>query len=90
MPRMTTAAPGAAATLGPVLLPDHAVYFPDDARKLLRLRSSTFRREIREGRLRVSKRAGKYFFLGKWLVEWIEGGELRRQVQAFAQTHSHN
>jgi hypothetical protein len=36
-------------------------------------------REIRLGRLRVAKRAGKYMILGKWLLEWIEGGELSRR-----------
>jgi hypothetical protein len=29
--------------------------------------------------LRIAKRAGKYYILGKWLIEWIEGGEVRRR-----------
>jgi hypothetical protein len=57
----------------------HAVYSVEDAIRIFRLRKSTIRREIREGRLRVSRRAGRYFLLGRWLIEWIEGGELRRQ-----------
>jgi hypothetical protein len=55
-----------------------AVYFVDQAQALLRLTVSTIRREHREGRLRVSKRAGRYYILGKWLIEWLEGGELRK------------
>ena len=56
-----------------------AVYSVDDARRFLRLKQSTIRREVREGRLRVAKRAGRYFILGRWLIEWIEGGELKRR-----------
>jgi hypothetical protein len=32
-------------------------------------------REIRLGRLRTSKRAGKYLILGGWLLQWIADGE---------------
>jgi hypothetical protein len=48
------------------------------ARAALRLAKSTFRREVREGRLRISVRAGKRWLLGRWLIEWLEGGELPR------------
>ena len=58
----------------------HAVYFLDQAQQILRLRPSTIRRELREGRLRLAKRAGKYFILGKWLIEWIESGEVKRRT----------
>jgi len=59
-----------------------AVYGVDDARRILRLKQSTIRREVREQRLRVSKRAGRYFILGRWLIEWIEAGELKRRRPA--------
>jgi hypothetical protein len=72
--RQTPAAAPAVHVIDP-----HAVYGVDDAIGIFRLRKSTVRREIREGRLRVSKRAGRYYLLGKWLIEWIEGGELRRR-----------
>lgn len=52
-----------------------AVYSRDTARRILGLRKSTISREIRERRLRVSMRAGRYFILGKWILEWIEAGE---------------
>lgn len=53
-----------------------AIYFPDDVLRLFRLRKSSIRREKRAGRLRVSKRCGRYYILGIWLLEWIAGGEL--------------
>jgi hypothetical protein len=56
-----------------------AVYSVEEAQRALHLRRSTIRREVREGRLRVSRRAGRYFILGQWLVEWIEGGEISRR-----------
>jgi hypothetical protein len=56
----------------------NAVYNLDQARDTLRLARATLGREIRLGRLRVAKRAGKYLILGSWLLEWIKAGELRR------------
>jgi hypothetical protein len=55
------------------------VYFVDTFRKLFRLRKSTVRREVREGRLRIAKRAGRYYLLGKWVLQWLEEGELPRR-----------
>jgi hypothetical protein len=54
------------------------VYTADEVIRIFKLRKSTLRREIREGRLRVARRAGRYYLLGKWLIEWLEGGELTR------------
>jgi hypothetical protein len=56
-----------------------AVYFVDEAKRILRLRDSTIRREVREGRLRIAKRAGRYYLLGEWLLEWLRAGELKRR-----------
>lgn len=56
-----------------------AVYSRDSARRVLGLRKSTIAREIRERRLRVSMRAGRYFILGKWILEWIETGEKTKE-----------
>jgi hypothetical protein len=58
----------------PVLNP-RAVYTRLQATALLGLKPSTLATEIRKGRLRVSRRAGRYFILGAWLLEWIERGE---------------
>jgi hypothetical protein len=63
---------GVLLTLDPLSVLD-----ADAVRRVLRLRTSSLRREIREGRLRVSKRCGRYYFLGRWLIDWLEAGELR-------------
>jgi hypothetical protein len=56
-----------------------AVYDLQSARTALGLAKATLGREIRLGRLRVAKRAGKYLLLGSWLLTWIEEGEVRRR-----------
>jgi hypothetical protein len=58
------------------ILDPHAVFTGAQLVELLGLRTSTLRREIREKRLRVSKRAGRYYFLGTWVREWLEAGEI--------------
>jgi hypothetical protein len=64
---------------GPLLTLDpHAIFDADSFRRAFRLRLSSLRREVREGRLRVSKRCGKYYILGQWVIDWLEAGELRR------------
>jgi hypothetical protein len=55
-----------------------AVYSLEAARAALGLARATLRREIRLGRLRVAKRAGRYYLLGSWLLEWLRQGEARR------------
>ena len=60
------------------------VYFLEDVKVLLKLKESSVRREVRLGRLRVSKRSGRYYILGKWLLEWLESGELSRQPKAMS------
>jgi hypothetical protein len=56
-----------------------AVYFVDTFKALFRLRTSTVRREVRAGRLRIAKRAGRYYLLGEWILEWLREGELPRK-----------
>jgi hypothetical protein len=55
-----------------------AVFTIEQARGTLQLAKNCLPREIRLGRLRVAKRAGKYLILGSWLLEWIEAGEVIR------------
>jgi hypothetical protein len=65
----------------PVIHP-RAVYSRVQATAALGLAPSTLATEIKLGRLRVARRAGRYLILGKWLLEWIEAGELSsRQKQ---------
>jgi hypothetical protein len=40
-------------------------------RKAMKLRSSSIRREVREGRLRVAKRCGRYYIVGQWILDWL-------------------
>jgi hypothetical protein len=63
----------------------NAVYSLDLARNALGLAKATLGREIRLGRLRVAKRAGKYMILGSWLLEWIESGEVSNRKGTAAQ-----
>jgi hypothetical protein len=62
----------------PAVLDPRAVYTRLQATAALGLKPSTLATEIRRGRLRVSRRAGRYFILGKWLLEWIRAGERKR------------
>ena len=67
--------PAASPPAGHVIHPD-AVYTADEVQAIFKLRKSGIRREWRMGRLRVSKRAGRYFILGRWLIAWLEAGEV--------------
>jgi hypothetical protein len=42
------------------------------------LAKETISREIRLGRLRHAKRAGRTLILGAWLLQWVRAGERRR------------
>jgi hypothetical protein len=60
-----------------VIQPD-AVYTVQSAQAVLGLKKTTIGREVRLRRLRVSKRGGRYFILGSWLLEWLREGEVGR------------
>jgi hypothetical protein len=60
----------------------HGVYTLRTAAELLSLKSSCLPRECRLGRLKYSKRGGRVLFLGSWLIEWVERGEVTRQRHA--------
>lgn len=38
----------------------------------LDIRQSTLNRARREGRLKYAREGNRIFFLGKWLIEWLE------------------
>ena len=59
----------------PVIDP-RAIFSLGTARLTLGLRKNCLPREIRLGRLRAAKRAGRTWILGAWLLEWLEGGEV--------------
>jgi hypothetical protein len=72
--------PAPAAVLPVLDVRPDGIYLPDQLRQALKLRASSIRREVREGRLRVAKRCGRYYVLGAWLLEWVAAGELRPRV----------
>jgi hypothetical protein len=79
MPRNTPAAaiaPPAAPAVH--IVHRHAVYTANAFRRAFGLKESSLRREVREGRLKVYKRCGKYFILGEDVLAWLRGGEVRR------------
>jgi hypothetical protein len=66
----------------PHVIDPRAVYTLESARSSLGLARGCLPREIRLRRLRASKRAGRYFLMGSWLIEWLEAGEIRRSQPA--------
>jgi hypothetical protein len=66
----------------PHVIDPHAVYQLPELIEALQLKASTVRREVREGRLRIARRAGRYYCLGQWVLEWIVGGEVRPRAPA--------
>ncbi len=69
------------ATEAPIIH-TQAVYSLSHLRSLLGLAASTLKAERRAGRLRVGRRGNRYFCLGSWVLEWLEGGELPRRDQS--------
>lgn len=62
----------------PHIIVSNAIYTVGSASRALGLPKSSLPREIRQGRLRVAKRAGRYFIMGTWLLEWLQSGERQR------------
>jgi hypothetical protein len=70
----------------PIIHP-RAVFTVESATATLNLADTCILREIRRGRLRASRRAGRYWILGSWLLRWLAGGtstKLRRRAAAGA------
>lgn len=57
------------------LRPD-AIYLPRQVIAALGLRASSLRSEWRAGRLRIIRRCGKNYLLGRDILAWLDGGEL--------------
>lgn len=60
----------------PIVIDPNSVYTPLAAIVALGVPKTCLPREIKLGRLKASWRAGRYFFLGKWLIEWVASGEV--------------
>jgi hypothetical protein len=63
---------------GPHVIHPRAVYTVASLQAALGLTKTTVGREVRLGRLRIAKRAGRYFVLGTWVLEWLRAGEVCR------------
>jgi hypothetical protein len=75
----TPLVPAAAAAPPPVrVIPADAVFQLGELQAVLGLSKHTLRREVRLGRLRVSKRAGRYWIVGRWVHQWLDEGEATR------------
>jgi len=72
---------GQAPPAAPVIHP-RAVFTIASLTASLGLKSGTVPRELRPGRLRHSKRAGKVFILGRWVLSWLQSGERVREPAA--------
>src|SRR5262249_46665059 len=76
VPRSTPAADPVAAAVH--VIDPNGVYSAQDFRIIFGLRASSLRREVRQGRLEVYKRCGRYFILGEQILAWLRGGEMKR------------
>jgi hypothetical protein len=56
---------------------ENAVYLLSSLAQETPFNKTTLKREARLGRLRVAKRGGKYVTTGKWLMQWVEAGEVK-------------
>jgi hypothetical protein len=72
---------------GPRVIDPNAVASVDGWTAFLGLSPTCLRREARLGRLRVSRRGGKYFVRGQWLIDWLErGAATKRRANTAAGT----
>src|SRR4051812_28991748 len=62
----------------PFVVHPRAVYRPAQLREGLGLAADTIAREARLGRLRITKRGGKVYILGKWVLQWLAAGEVKK------------
>jgi hypothetical protein len=82
MPRKSVRNEVAAPPIVPVIAPT-AVYTVETFRATFGLRQSSLRREVKEGRLKVYKRCGRYFITGEQVLAWLRGeGETCRACAA--------
>src|SRR5262249_37654821 len=66
--------PAPAAPLAVHVVHPNAVYTVAQAQAALGLRANSLKREIRQKRLRVARRCGRYYLLGEWILLWLRAG----------------
>jgi hypothetical protein len=63
----------------PHVIHPRAVYTVASLQAALGLTKTTVAREVRLRRLRATRRAGRCYFLGGWVLRWLQDGELHRK-----------
>jgi hypothetical protein len=58
------------------VIDQQTVYTLHSLTDLLGLKKGTLPREMRLGRLRYAKRAGRVYVLGEWVLAWLRAGEV--------------
>jgi hypothetical protein len=77
-PAATGDRPKSTPAVQPHVIRKAAVYTRESAQLAVGGKKTFIAREIRLGRLRASKRGGRYYILGEWLLQWLREGEVRR------------
>jgi hypothetical protein len=67
---------------GPFVIDPNAVYKPRHLAEGLGMPLSGVLRAIRAAELRSSRRRGRTWILGAWVLQWLEGGERPRRKAA--------
>jgi hypothetical protein len=57
----------------------NAIFTIASLTEALGLRKGTIPRELRLGRLRFAKRAGRVLIMGSWVLQWIANAEVKRR-----------
>jgi hypothetical protein len=70
------ASPLARPTLPALDIHPDGIYRPADVIRALGLRVSSLRTEWRRGRLRIVRRCGKNYLIGRDILAWLDTGEL--------------
>jgi hypothetical protein len=58
------------------LIDSNAIFTIASLNEILGLKPGCLPRECRLRRLRYAKRAGRVYFLGSWVLEWLAAGEV--------------
>jgi hypothetical protein len=77
--RKDAASPPPPDNTEPVLVEPNGVYRPWWIQRALGLAKTTISTEVKKKRLRVSRRGGRYYILGAWLLDLLARGDPRRK-----------
>jgi hypothetical protein len=69
----------------PFAIDPNTAYRPEHIEAGLGIPLSGIMRDIRGGKLKASKRRGRLFILGAWVLAWLEDGEVRRRRHSAVQ-----